>query len=177
MPALSFYEAILTGLCQDKLFGLLPCKLILFWVWLLLFWNTGTMTSLLPPWLGDLMASMKSGFGMVPALCQCPGRPGVGAREWSKLVREGWAPWGPQGLRGWGVHFLLCCWNLGLPYRTQEGQHSEEGWADIQWIHTCLAIPVVKILKYFHPHWQPFAGVGCFPDTWGALASSWANTP
>lgn len=68
------------------------------------------MTSLLPPWLGDLMVSMKSGFGMVPALCQCPERPRVGALEWSKLVREVGSVNSPEAGRGFTFQSVADIW-------------------------------------------------------------------
>lgn len=74
------------------------------------------MTSLLPPWLGDLMVSMKSGFGMVPALCQCPERPGVGALEWSKLVREVGSVNSPEAGRGGSLSNLSLASGSALLY-------------------------------------------------------------
>ena len=86
------------------------------------------------------MVSMKSGFGMVPALCQCPGRPGVGAMK---------SPWA-AGVGAFIFYFvagILVC--LAVQRKDSILKRAELTFSGYTpaWLS-----PVVKILKYIHPH-------------------------
>lgn len=111
------------------------------------------MTSLLPPWLGDLMVSMKSGFGMVPALCQCPGRPGGGGPGVKQTCERGVGAMRSPGAVGVGgfIFYSLAGILVCLAIHRKDSILKRVELTFSGYTPAWLS-PIAKILKYFHPH-------------------------